>query len=101
MELIKNLISHNLIQTGTWLGVTVPNTPKVQQRLRVERVQPDQIWACAQYSGQMVSVPLDAIQEVDGMVLHRLCAQADLDTQGNKRTPQTRRGRKPKHMRDK
>lgn len=100
MELIKNLIAHKLIQPGTWLGLKTAQAHRVHHRMRVERISTDQIWACLPYSGNVVAVCADHICEVDGMMLHRVCAQADLDVTGNKLKPQTRRGRKPKHTRN-
>lgn len=99
MELINNLIQHNLIRPGVWLGVCPPNSSRVQQRLRVERIDTHHVLSCVNASGQIVQVPPEVIHEVDGMALSRLCAQADLDTHGCKLKPQTRRGRKPKHAR--
>jgi hypothetical protein len=98
MQLIKNLIRHKLIQPGTWLGVRVNDHTRVQHRLRVERVCEDQVWACVPHSGEVIQVPDMHICEVDGMALHRACAQADLDAFGNKLAPKTRRGRKPKYV---
>jgi hypothetical protein len=100
MELINNLIQHNLIRPGTWLGVCPPQSVRVQQRLRVERIDAQHVLSCVNTSGQIVKVSPEFIHEVDGMSLTRLCAQADLDTQGCKLKPQTRRGRKPKIARD-
>lgn len=99
MELIKNLITHKLIQPGTWLGVTDNQAHRVHHRLRVERISEYHIWACVPHSGQVIQVCAEHICEVDGMAMHRVCAQADLDAQGIKLKPQTRRGRKPKHLR--
>jgi hypothetical protein len=101
MELIKNLIEHKLIQPGTWLGVKTALDYRVHHRLRVERVSTEQVWACVPNSGQVVPISAEHICEVDGMSMHRVCAQADLDAQGFKLKPQTRRGRKPKHARTK
>ncbi len=101
MELIKNLITHNLIQPGTWLGVKTAHQHRVHHRLRVERVTACDIWACVPNSGEVIQVCAEHICEVDGMALSRVCAQADLDAQGMKLKPQTRRGRKPKHARTK
>jgi hypothetical protein len=99
MELINNLIQHNLIRPGVWLGVHAPQSTRVQQRLRVDRVDANQVLMCVNTSGHLVAVAPEFIHEVDGMSLSRLCAQADLDAQGRKLKPQTRRGRKPKHAR--
>ena len=97
MELIKNLIAHKLIQPGTWLGVSTQTDHRVLHRLRVERVTTEHVWACVPHTGKVLCVPPTCLQEVDGMVLSRACAQADLNTQGEKLAPKTRRGRKPKH----
>jgi len=101
MELIKNLITHKLIQPGTWLGIKMVNQHRVHNRLRVERVSECDIWACVPHSGEVIQVCAEHICEVDGMALPRVCAQADLDSHGVKLKPQTRRGRKPKHARAK
>jgi hypothetical protein len=98
MELIKNLIQHKLIQTGTWLGVRSPSDRVVHHRWRVETLSCDEIWACVPEQGRVVQVPLSHICEVDGMTLERVCAQADLNHRGEKLAPQTRRGRKPKRL---
>lgn len=97
MELIKNLITHKLIQPGTWLGIKTAQEYRVHHRLRVEQVSGYDIWACVPHSGSVIKVCAEHICEIDGMALARACAQADLDAQGVKLKPQTRRGRKPKH----
>jgi hypothetical protein len=99
MELIKNLIECKLIQPGTWLGLKTAQEYRVHYRLRVEQVSAEQVWACVPHSGEVVPICAEHICEVDGMNLIRLCAQADLDAQGRKLKPQTKRGRKPKHAR--
>lgn len=101
MELIKNLITHKLIQPGTWLGIKTTQQHRVHHRLRVEQISEFDIWACVPNSGSVIQVCAEHICEVDGMAISRVCAQADLDSQGVKLTPQTRRGRKPKHARTK
>lgn len=101
MELIKNLIAHNIIQPGTWLGLKTSQEYRVHHRLRVEKVSDCGIWACVPHSGSVIQVCAEHICEVDGMAMHRVCAQADLDAAGHKLKPQPRRGRKPKHVRTK
>jgi len=49
MELINNLIQHNLIRPGTWLGVCPPQTARVHQRLRVERIDAHHVAQLREY----------------------------------------------------
>ncbi len=95
--LIKNLIQAKLIQPGTWLGISNVGHECIYQRVRVCEIDQNQIWAHVPTQVAPVPIPDHVIQEVDGMLMHRFCAQADLNPQGEKLKPKPRRGRKPKH----
>ncbi len=98
--IIQNLIQQQLIKPGTWVGVRAHKNHKITHMWRVHDcvIQDQHVTCWNPQNNQLLPVHVMCIHEVDGMNLMRFCEQADLDAQGCKKPPKTRRGRKPKHM---
>lgn len=95
--IVKNLIKQQLIQKGTWLGVQLTQQHAVKN-WRVEQVLSSYEIMCWDHTqNQLIKCDSQQVVQVDGMSLHRFCAQADLDAQGEKIMHLVRRGRKPKN----
>lgn len=94
--LIENLIAHELLGTGSWVGVS-HNNHSITHRYVVEKVSPRKTLVVFEAEhNRTLEIAFDLVREIDGMSLQRFTAQADLNAQGEKIQGMTRRGRKPK-----
>lgn len=94
MTLVQTLMHQGRIKSGTWVGVKVSSHMK---HMVVHQIAPpDQVLLQDPRDLNLYKVHCDHICEVDGMQLHRYCAQADLNPDGTPIQNLTRRGRKRK-----
>jgi glycerol-3-phosphate dehydrogenase len=95
--IFQNLVKHNLIKQGTWIGITNHGN-SVIHRISVESITSSGDLIGIDYTNnQKVRVTSQAVVEIDGMNISRFLEQADLDKNGEKIVNLVRRGRKPKN----
>lgn len=94
--IFQNLIKHNLVKQGTWIGINNHSNPMIL-RIAVESItSTGDVIGIDYTSNQKVKVHSSTVVEIDGMSINRFLAQADLDNNGEKIENIVRRGRKPK-----
>lgn len=94
--LLKNLIERELVSPGTWVGIH-NKSGMVIKRLLINRIiDHSHLDVIDPGTNHNITLHCDMIKEIDGMSLHRFCAQASLNNEGEPITGVRRRGRRPK-----
>jgi hypothetical protein len=94
---IKNLIQHNRLVNGTWLGLSL-NGNQVVRRVCVSSSTANQLCAIDYSTNTEIIVNPLSVIEIDGMTVSRWLAQADLDSSGQKLLSGKKRGRRIKQI---
>lgn len=96
---IVSLVNKGMIQPGTVVGISSPQSAKVYHRFLIASITGTQVSATHMASNKKVNLAIEDIVEIDGMSVNRYLSQADLDDKGDIINKGKKRGRRPKHNR--